>query len=237
MQKYNYIANDVRRKILDGKYKANDQLPFEKELCEQYEVSKMTVKKALDILVAEGLIIKRRGAGTFVKDLSVEDMERMIVGSQILGTSAYYPTRSLTSKVLRFEIVVANEKVANKLNIPLASFVYDIERVRILDGKPIVIENTFMPVSVIPDLSLQNVEASIYEYIQDGLGLKIQSAHRNITVRKASDKEVEHLELKTGDPVGIVEQIGFLSSGTTFEYSISTHRYDAFSIEMMIRQD
>ncbi|HEL1592993.1 TPA: GntR family transcriptional regulator [Streptococcus suis] len=237
MEKYNVIANDVRRKILDGIYKANDQLPFEKDLCEVYEVSKMTVKKALDILVAEGLIIKRRGAGTFVKDLSVEDMEKMVVGSQMIGTSAYYPTRTVTSKVLHFEIIAASEKVANKLNIPIGSFVYDIERVRILDGSPLVMENTFMPVSVIPDLRLKNVEESIYEYIQDTLGMKIQSAHRNITVRKASDSEVTHLELEQGDPVGIVEQIGFLSNGTTFEYSISTHRYDTFSIEMMIRQD
>ncbi|HEM3181689.1 GntR family transcriptional regulator [Streptococcus suis] len=237
MEKYNVIANDVRRKILDGIYKANDQLPFEKDLCEVYEVSKMTVKKALDILVAEGLIIKRRGAGTFVKDLSVEDMEKMVVGSQMIGTSAYYPTRTVTSKVLHFEIIAASEKVANKLNIPIGSFVYDIERVRILDGSPLVMENTFMPVSVIPDLRLKNVEESIYEYIQDSLGMKIQSVHRNITVRKASDAEVQHLELEQGDPVGIVEQIGFLSNGTTFEYSISTHRYDTFSIEMMIRQD
>ena len=237
MQKYNVIANDVRRKILDGIYKANDKLPFEKDLCEVYEVSKMTVKKALDILVAEGMVIKRRGAGTFVKDLSIEDMERMIVDSQMLGTSAYYPTSMVSSKVLHFDIISATEKVANKLNIPLGSFVYDIERIRIVDGKPIVIENTFMPVSVIPDLNLKNVEESIYEYIQDGLGMKIQSAHRNITVRKASGAEVKHLELEKGDPVGIVEQIGFLSSGTTFEYSISTHRYDSFSIEMMIRQD
>lgn len=237
MQKYNVIANDVRKKILDGVYKANDQLPFEKDMCETYEVSKMTVKKALDILVDEGLIIKRRGAGTFVKDLSVQDMERMIVGSQMLGTSAYYPTRTITSEVLHFEIIPATDHVAQKLNIPLGSFVYDIKRTRILDGNPIVIENTFMPITVIPNLDLNHVEGSIYEYIQDNLKMSIQSAHRNITVRKANDEEVEHLKLETGDPVGVVEQIGFLSTGTTFEYSISVHRYDAFSIEMMIRQD
>lgn len=71
MEKYNLIANDVRKKILEGVYQPNEQLPFEKDFCRMYKVSKMTVKKALDILVTEGLIYKRRGAGTFVMDLSV----------------------------------------------------------------------------------------------------------------------------------------------------------------------
>ena len=91
MQKYTIIANDMRKKILEGVYKANDQLPFEKDLCTHYDTSKMTVKKALDILVSEGLIIKRRGAGTFVKDLSVEDMKSLLISSQMIGTTAYYP--------------------------------------------------------------------------------------------------------------------------------------------------
>lgn len=53
MEKYNLIANDVRKKILEGVYQPNEQLPFEKDLCQFYDVSKMTVKKALDMLVAE----------------------------------------------------------------------------------------------------------------------------------------------------------------------------------------
>lgn len=63
MIKYHKIASDIKEDILKGDYKPNEQLPFEKELCEKYNASRMTVKKALDLLVAEGLIVKRRGSG------------------------------------------------------------------------------------------------------------------------------------------------------------------------------
>ena len=72
MKKYILISSDIRKKILEGVYQANQQIPFEKDLCVEYDASKMTVKKALDMLVSEGLIIKRRGSGTFVKDLATD---------------------------------------------------------------------------------------------------------------------------------------------------------------------
>ncbi|MBK3299516.1 UTRA domain-containing protein, partial [Streptococcus oralis] len=70
--------------------------------------------------------------------------------------------------------------------------------------------------------------------IEEKLGLKIQSGHRTISVRKATDFEADELALEYGDPVGIAEQIGYLNTGVQFEYSISVHRYDQFSVEMMV---
>ena len=139
MEKYNLIANDVRKKILEGFYKPNEQLPFERDFCEYYNVSKMTVKKALDILVAEGLIYKRRGAGTFVMDLPVEKMEKMLMDIQMMGTTAFYPDKTITSRVLDFSVVKATPEIADKLKIKETSFVYKINRVRFVNDKPTVI--------------------------------------------------------------------------------------------------
>lgn len=234
MEKYNRIANDVRKKILEGVYQPNEQLPFEKDLCQFYDVSKMTVKKALDMLVAEGLIYKRRGAGTFVMDLSVEKMEKMLMDIQMMGTTAFYPDKNITSKVIDFSVVKVTPEIADKLKIKETSFVYKIHRVRIVDDKPTVIEETYMPIDLINGLKLEHVESSIYDYIESGLGLKIQSGHRTITVRRATDMEAEYLDLEKGDPVAIAVQTGYLSTGAVFEYSISTHRYDEFSVEIVL---
>lgn len=234
MGKYHMIANDVRKKILEGKYQPNEQLPYERTLCHIYGVSKMTVKKALDILVAEGLIYKRRGSGTFVMDLSIDKMEKRRMDIQMMGVTAFYPDKNITSKVLDFSVVKASGVIADKLKIPETSFVYRIYRVRLVDAQPTIIEETYMPIDLITGLRLEEVEKSIYTYIEKGLGYKIQAGHRTITVRQASEMEADCLELKSGDPVAVAVQTSYLSTGLAFEYSISVHRYDSFSVEMVL---
>lgn len=234
MEKYKIIANSIRKRIIEGDYVSDQKLPSEKEMGDEFAASKLTVKKALDILVGEGLIIKRRGAGTFVKSLSVEDRERLIVDNQMRGTTAFNPDKKVTSKVLSFSVIQASQLVSRKLNLTEGTPVYEIYRVRLVDGNPTVVEKTYMPIDVILGLTKADVEGSIYEYIEEKLGLKIQSGHRTISVRKATDFEADELALEYGDPVGIAEQIGYLNTGVQFEYSISVHRYDQFSVEMMV---
>ena len=94
-----------------------------------------------------------------------------------------------------------------------------------------------MPIDQIPGLKKANIEGSIYGYIEDELGLTIQSAHRQISVRKANETEVEYLDLQPGDPVAVAEQIAYFDTGIAFEYSISVHRYDEFSVEMILTRD
>ena len=82
-----------------------------------------------------------------------------------------------------------------------------------------------------------NIEGSIYEYIEEDLGLKIQSGHRRVSVRKATEIEQQYLELDSGDPVAVAEQIAYFDTGIAFEYSISVHRYDSFSVEFVLTRE
>ena len=139
--------------------------------------------------------------------------------------------------VYKRQVVVADELVANKLNLTPNSFVYDIYRVRYIDGKPKVMEKTYMPIDLIPGLKKENVEGSIYEYIEEDLGLVIQSGHRRISVRRATEEESQYLKLEKGDPVAVAEQIAYFDTGAAFEYSRSVHRYDEFSVEMILTRN
>ena len=237
MKKYIMISNDIRNKILTGEYKANEKIPFEKELGVVYDSSKMTIKQALDILVAEGLIIKRRGSGTFVKDISPREMERLSVANQFRGTTALNPNKTVLSTILNFSIIPCPEEVQSKLNLTNESFVYDIYRVRCIDGEPTAMEKMYMPVDIIPRLKEKNIKNSIYEYIKEELNLVIQSGHRNISARKATDFEAEHLNMEKGDPVVVAQQIGYLDTGAAFEYSSSVHRFDSYSIDVVLTRD
>ena len=234
MTKYMLIANDIRNQIANGLLKANEQLPFEKDICTKYAASKMTAKKALDILVSEGLIVKRRGSGTFVKSISEKDMNKLLITNQFRGLTALYSNHKVTSDLLKFEVVVSSKNVKDKLSLTNDEFVYNILRVRYVDGNPYVIENTFMPINLILGLKKQHVEESIYSYIEENLKLKVQSSHRTITVRKSNDFEQKHLKLEEGDPVAVVKQVAYLDNGSAFEYSTSVHNYKYFVFETVI---
>lgn len=111
MLKYQAIAADLREKITRGIYQPDDQLPPSGELERTYQASKMTVKHALDYLENAGLIVKRRGSGTFVKGLDTTDLDRLVQRSrsQLLGMSSVYAGRAVKSKVLTFEAIAAPE--------------------------------------------------------------------------------------------------------------------------------
>ena len=226
MAKYKEIAEDIRRGILEGKYNPNEQLPLEKEMCQQYDVSRITIKKAVDELVDEGLVIKRRGAGTFVKAFDNSDVEGFSMSKQFSGFTESNKNKKVESKILKFEVIHPSEEIATKLKMTCDDFVYYIIRVRYADDEALVIEYTYMPIGVIPGIKNDVLQKSIYGYIENDLKLKIKSAHKTIRAILPDKLEMENLAIDAGVPVLEVEQIGFLDNGQPFEYSISHHRGD-----------
>lgn len=231
MLKYEKIAFDIKEDILSEKYKPNEQLPFEKELCEKYNVSKMTVKKALDLLVNDGLIIKRRGSGTFIKDITEKEIQRIIEKKQFSGLTTTSIGHKVTSKVLEFKIINATKEIADILKIEEDEFIYFVHRVRYVDDKAVVIEKTYIPLNLIPGMKLADVKKSIYGYIKDKLGLNIQSAHSTVRAMKSDELDRKYLNLEKDEPILEVERVAYLDNGKVFEYSFSRHRYDKFEFK------
>lgn len=227
MIKYQEVARNIRKKILNGEYVAGKQLPLEKEMCVYYGVSRITIKRALDELVKQGLVIKRRGSGTFVKSVEDEDIRELSALRQFTGFSETYKNCKVETTIIKFDIIHPSEEVAAKLQMTVEDFVYNIIRARYADGRPIVVEYTQMPIGLIPGIKRAILEKSIYSYIQKELQLKIQSAHRTLRAVMPNEMEQEYLRIKdTVMPLLEVEQVAFLDDGRPFEYSISRHRGD-----------
>lgn len=234
MAKYEEIVNNLQKKISNDEYKVNEQLPLEKELCNEYGVSRITIKKAVDILVMKGLVVKRRGAGTFVKDIQKSDIKEMSESNMISGFTGAFSDKEVKSKILEFSIIPADEEVANKLRLEKDDFVYNICRVRYADGEPYVIEYTYMPIKVIIGLKREILEKSIYNYIQEVLNFKVKSAHRIVRAKNPNEIECSYLNISENSPILEVEQIAFLDKGIPFEYSIAHHRNDKFEFKSII---
>ena len=187
----------------------------------------------MDLLVSEGLIIKRRGSGTFVKDMRDDEAIEIAMKKQFMGFKATHGNKKVTSDVIKFKVIPASAEIAEKLKIERNDFVYYIERVRYLNDEPYVVEYTYMPILIIKGLKEDVLKDSIYEYIENTLNLSIQSEHRVIKADLPTDLEKKYLKMKKLVPILEVEQIAFLSNGQIFEYSKSRHRGDKIELKMI----
>lgn len=182
--KYQIVIDDLRQAIKNGTYPAYSQLPSVSKLCEQYDVSKITINKALGELEAQGLISRRRGSGSFVKKVETSSAapDTNDISGQMTGFLAEHQARgeSVRTDVYDFSVVRPPHHVAEALDVDDDSFTYHVCRVRCANEKPRVIEYTYMPIDVVTDLKLKNAQTSIYSFIEKDLGLKIASAHRII---------------------------------------------------------
>lgn len=180
-------------------------------------------------MLQQGLIYKRRGSGTFVKDVAGVPEEDSITDINFAGFTKQFEGHNTTTDIKLFEIVPAEGRVAEALRLSNEEFVYHIIRTRSVDGSPFVVEYTYMPIDVIPGINRQILQNSIYGYIHETLGLKLRSAHR--TVRALLPTEEERAFFATEEPIAILEisQVAYLDDGRIFEYSSSHLRGDCYS--------
>lgn len=227
MSKYIEIANILRKKIRDGKYKNDTLLPDQEELAKEFRTSRMTIQKSLKILSSERIIYSRQGSGTFVSrnaNLIVNSdvgIEQYVGVTKLLGSN-----HVVESKILKFEMHYPGKEDQNTLSINNKEIIYDIARLRIVDKKPYALEYIKMPANVIPGITKEVLKKSIYNYIESDLNLKIGSAFRKISADKTNEFDQKYLNCKMDDPILEVFQTVFLSNGTPFEISRARHRYD-----------
>jgi len=220
MVKYLEIYGIIKDRILTGNYKSNTKIPDGASLGREFNCSELTIKKALDILVNDGLVVRKRGSGSYVKRPLSTQAPKHLYGTT---KNAEVSNQRLETKVLDFSVVPATQFLSERLNCEEGDMLYHLVRVRIIDDEPHVIEDTFMPINVITGLSRQHIESSLYSYINNVLGLKIHSSTMEITVPNATELESEHLNVPIGSNVVNVEQVGYLDNGDIFEYSNVKH--------------
>lgn len=228
MLKYKVIADDIRSKIQAGEYAAEALLPDQVALALHYEVSRMTVKKAIDILAMEGLVYRKRGMGTRVlKNALWNQNDSLALDYQ--GLTAQMKGTAITNDIIEFNIQFPDEALQNLLMIGANESVYYVHRLRNVDGKPYVMEYTYFVASLIQDLTPAILEQSIYDYIKAEIGLVIGGAYRKIQADVASDDDYQYLACDATTPVLEVEQVVYQKNGVPFEYSRSRNRFDTRS--------
>lgn len=226
MKKYEKVIHDIKQSIISGQYGRGTILPDQKQLAKNFNVSTITIKKALDSLANNGYILKKSGFGTVVIGPTTLITDKDAPANNFDGLTKQEGANRISSKIITFNLDFPSKMVQQNLNIDEEEPVYHIVRLRLLDGEPFILENTYMPVNLIPGLTQSVLEGSIYSYIQDKLHLNFAGISRKIQARSSNNLDQRYLNVGTNDAMLEVEQIVWLVNGTPIEYSTSRNASD-----------
>lgn len=222
---YQIIENDIKEKINKGELRHGDMIHSENELKDLYSVSRMTVRQALNNLVNEGYLYRHKGKGTFVNNLKIEKRMQGLVG---FTEEMRRMNKRVRSKVITFNTVKADDEIANKLFLQPGEEVFAIERVRYGEDIPVLFERLFIPKSLFKDMSLEVMETSFYDYVENQLSLKINYCIQTIEAKSSNPRVSEMLEIQKSSPVLYITRNTFLDRGFPFEYVKAYYRGDQY---------
>ncbi|MES5891194.1 GntR family transcriptional regulator [Lacticaseibacillus paracasei] len=226
MLKYQVISNEIRKRITTGQYQPKTMIPDQKQLAAEFGVSMITIKKALDGLAREGLIYKKSGLGTFVLGKIPLGDKYDSPANAFDGLSSQQGKGQISTEVIKFAPVFPSLVVAEKLDCTVSDTVYEIVRLRRLNGAPFILEHTFMPVRLVKNLTEDVIKKSIYQYMHKQLHLKFGGAYRKIHAAIATPYDIKYLGADKQTPMLEVEQVVWLENGDNVEYSKSRNLYN-----------
>lgn len=226
--RYLQIADTLREQIKSGELPVGSILPTESELQAKFDVSRVTIRKAMQLLVENDLLYRQRGSGTYVKAPKAQHNVLQLMGF-VEEVSAQGKTPS--SKIITFELLDCTQTVAEKLNLKVGEEVYSIRRLRLIDDEPEVLEHTYLPVALFPDLSIKAMRSSKYDYIEKTKNLKIKLSRQSMMPEIVQDSIAKELNMKSGEAVIRVDSVGELNDDQVFEYTIHYFRVNQYSFD------
>ncbi|MHA3066865.1 GntR family transcriptional regulator [Lacticaseibacillus saniviri] len=232
-KKYQYVADTIRQRITTGAYSARTLLPDQNALATEFGVSRITIKKALDGIAREGLIYKKSGLGTYVLgETTLRDRDDSPANA-FDGLSKQQGAERVSSQVIKFEVTFPNRMVQEQLALTAHEPVYEIERLRLLDGAPFILEHTFLPLRLVPDLSPEILAGSLYTFLHTELHLTFGGAYRSIHADMPNQLDVTYLNASATTPILETEQLIWLTNGQNIEYSTARNVYDKRSYTVL----
>lgn len=222
---YIKIHNQVKRDIEAGVWQVGARIPSERELSEQFHVSRMTLRQALQTLVEEGILERRVGAGTFVARRKVQErMSGTTSFTEIMRSQGKFPS----SKTISYRQVNPSLSEQERLQISDGVRVVRMERIRLADDIPICFEVATIPADLIKNFSRAEVTHSFYATLVGKGGYHIGKANQTISATSASERIAEYLHLKRGEALLRVRQVSYLQDGRPFEYVRTQYAADRF---------
>jgi GntR family transcriptional regulator len=210
----------------------DSMIPSERELMTTYDVSRATVRKAIESLVADGLLHRIHGKGTFVARPRLESRLHLASFSQDMRRRGLTPSTVL----LGIEADRPPAEAATALGLAADGLAWRIDRVRLADGQPIALENGWYPLEPLPDLDRQDLSGSLYEVFEKTYGFGIDAAEQTLWGESADAVMARRLDAPLHTPLLVFRRVS-RSGDRPLEYVVSRYRGDRYQIHMSLGRD
>lgn len=223
---YYQIRTIIEEQIDSGRWKPGMQVPSERELCEQFQVSRITVRQALSALVQQGQLRRQQGRGTFVASPRIEQRLHRLTGfTQDMRGRGQRPG----ARILQKEIAPAPYPVARALELEVGEPVVLLKRLRLSDDEPVAIETAHLPDALCPGLMDDIVEdGSLYAVLANQFDIIPTRAEQQVEAVLCPAAEAKVLGVQKGAPMLHMYRVTYSSDGVPFEYTESFYRGDRY---------
>lgn len=222
---YDYLAERIGRDLSAG-----DKIPSERELCERFSVSRMTVRQAVDALVNEGLLVRQQGKGTFVAHQKLDLQLRITSFAQEMRMRGMVPS----TRVLMCEERQPPTMIASSLGLSESDTVYLIKRLRFADGIPMAVEEAWLPAGILPNFITPAPPDGIYAELQ-ARGLTPTWGEDNIESVPLDRRLSQLLDVSVGTPSLLITRRTFADDVPVF-FSVAHYRGDRYKLWVPISQ-
>jgi len=233
---YYKLYVDLKESLNSGKYQKGDKLPTEKELCQNYGISRLTVRRAMDELRREGFIERLKGKGTFVTGSKREEQLAILTGFTDEARKRGSETRSV---VLENKLVRVPADAVELFDIPADAMVVLLKRVRFLEGEPYAIEEAYLNVGA--DIRFLNItqrdmeKESLYGILRKEFNINISYAEEEMELTRLKKEEARFLRQDQDECAIMRKRFTYTKSDVCIEYVISLYRADKSKFRIVRR--
>ena len=221
---YLQIHDQIKKEIDEEVWQIGQRLPSERDLAETFQVSRMTLRQAITLLVEEGVLERRVGSGTFVASTRVQEKMRGTTSfTEIMKSQGNTPS----SQLLADRRTLPSKQEVEKLGIEKTENIIRMERVRYADKLPVVYEVASIPEKFIKNFDKEEITSHFFQTLQEH-GYKIGKSQQTIYARLAKEKIAHYLEIPRGHAILALTQVSYFEDGTAFEYVKSQYVGERF---------
>ncbi|HEL1314456.1 TPA: GntR family transcriptional regulator, partial [Streptococcus equi subsp. zooepidemicus] len=211
---YIKIHDAIKKDIEKEVWTIGSRLPSERDLAEHFEVSRMTLRQAITLLVEEGILERRVGSGTYVASHRVQERMRGTTSfTEIVNSQGRKPS----SKLISYQRQLASDTEINQLHLEESDYVIRMERIRYADKVPLVYEVASIPEKFIKNVKKTDITEHFFQTLTSN-GYEIGKSQQTIYAKIASERVASYLEVAKGHAILALTQVSFFTDGRPFEY-------------------